>query len=122
MEERIKKLIPGIIAIAFFIFGVFYLFFPTKSLADIWSYIGYAISLDSVLVVCYSMFLWRLNPLEKMPRLKKYYKGEIHSNFKKAPNDGKKEIAVKITQTLFSVRINTKTDINNSVSIYGTIV
>ncbi len=67
MEERIKKLISGIIAIAFFIFGVFYLFFPTKSLEDIWSYIGYAISLDSVLIVCYSMFLWRLNPLEKMP-------------------------------------------------------
>lgn len=92
MEERIKKLIPGIIVIAFFIFWVFYLFLPTKSLADIWSYIGYAISLDSVLIVCYSMFLWRLNPLEKMPKLKKYYKGEIHSNFKKTPNDGKKKL------------------------------
>lgn len=122
MEDRIKKLIPGIIVCAFVIFGVFNLFFPVKSLSDVWSYIGYAISIDSILVIFYSMFLWRLNPFEKLPRLKKYYKGEIHSNYKKAPNDGKKEIVVEIIQTLFSTRVITRTDINNSVSVYGTVV
>ena len=45
MEDRIKKLIPGIIVCAFVIFGVFNLFFPVKSLSDVWSYIGYAISI-----------------------------------------------------------------------------
>lgn len=122
MIDKIKKMIPFIIISAFFVFWIFSIVFKIKSMDDIRSYIGYSSSIVSILVGMYIFFLWRYNPIEKTPRLKKYYRGEIQSNYKKAPNGGKKEIFVKISQTLFSVRIWIKTDINCSVSLIGSIV
>ena len=121
MKEKIKTIIPMFAVIAVVVYLIACLISPAKSASDIWSYIGYAISADTLIFSLYSLWLWRINPFDKTPRLKKYYRGEIYSTYKKAENNGKKEIKVRVLQTMFGVRVYTKTDINNSASVIGNI-
>jgi hypothetical protein len=56
----------------------------------------------------YEKFLWRYNPLEKIPRLNKKYNGKIIYDYNGSHNE--KEISIFINQTLLSIRITIKTN------------
>lgn len=120
MNERVKNLIKPMIIIAAGIFA--FCCFVKKPVAydDYSAYIGYAVSGVSVLFVLYERFLWRFIPWNRPPILKKKYAGKLSYVYKKQPDT--KEILISVKQTWLSVEITTKTDINTSHTITGTIV
>lgn len=120
MDSRIKKLIKPIILVAVLIFAVCWIIKKPVKIDDYCSYIGYAISGVSILFVFYERLLWKVIPWNRPPVLKKHYDGTITYLSKKDVLSKKIDISVK--QSLFSVRITTKTDINSSNSMVGEIV
>ena len=120
MNERIKKLIKPLIIATVVLFLMFWLVLKPAKLEDYWSCIGYAISGVTVLFILYEKWLWRFIPWNRPPLLKKEYTGTISYVYKNQP--GTKEIEIAVQQTWLSVSIKTRTDINSSKSITGTIV
>lgn len=67
-----------------------------------------SISAGSAFSWLYAKVLWRINPLEKTPRLLQYYQCTLKYSHEKGI--GQKIAGVKIDQTLFHVRLNFATD------------
>jgi hypothetical protein len=120
MNERFKKLIKPMIFAAAAIFVIFWIVIKPTEIGDYSSCIGYAISGVTILFVLYERILWRYIPWNRPPLLKKQYTGIISYVYKNQP--GTKPIEISVKQSWLSVSIKTKTDINSSRSITGTIV
>lgn len=120
MNERVKNLIKPMIMIAAGIFAICYIVQKPVTTDDYSTYIGYAISGVSILFILYERLLWRYIPWNRPPVLKKKYAGKLSYVYKKQP--GTKDISISVKQTWLSVEITTKTDINASHTITGTIV
>lgn len=120
MSERVKNLIKPMILIAACVFATCYIVREPATNDDYLAYIGYAISCVSILFVLYEKFLWRHIPWNRPPVLKRKYAGKLSYVYKKQP--GTKDISISVKQTWLSVKITTKTDINESHTITGTIV
>lgn len=115
MEERIKKLIKPIVGVAIVVFGVSCLINKPESFSDFCEYIGYAVTADSILFIIYYKWAWKWIPWNRPPLLKSKYNGVINYCYNGV--DGCKPIEITITQTWLSLKIETKTDINSSVSV-----
>lgn len=120
MKNNYQKYIKPITFLAVVIVFVQYLFVKSTKIEDLWSFISNSVAVVSALSIFYVNLGWRFNPFEKIPRLKKQYKGVLKFNYKSKP--GEKPIELKIKQTLFSINITSKTDINKSSTIIGSIV
>ncbi len=120
MNDRVKKLIKPIILAAMLILALCGIVLKPATLKDKFSCVGYAISGVTILFVLYERILWRFIPWNRPPLLKKKYGGTISYTYKNQPST--KSIAVTVKQSWLSVSIKTKTDINSSSSITGTIV
>ncbi len=121
MNERFKSLIKPMIFVAIAIFVLCCLFVKKpEKLDDYTSYAGYAVSGVGILFLLYERFLWRFIPWNRPPVLKKKYNGLL--KYKYRNQECTKPIAIEVKQTLFSVVVNTKTDINSSYSVTGNIV
>ncbi len=120
MSENYQKYLKPIIFLASAIAFIQYLVVQSTGVEDIWSYISNSVVVVSAISFLYVEWGWRLNPFEKLPKLKKQYKGTLKYNYKNKP--GEKPIELKIKQTLFSIRVTSKTDINKSSTIIGNIV
>lgn len=120
MDEQLKKLIKPMIILAAIIFACCSLIKKPISLDDYTCYLGYSISVVSVLFFLYERSFWRLIPWNRPPVLKRRYDGTINFHFK--GNGEQKKIDIIIHQTLTSVRITTTTDINSSISTVGSFV
>ena len=75
--------------------------------------IGFAVSISFGFIHVYNLILWKFNPFEKMPRLKKNYTAEYLSSY----DDGKKKYKwhVIVNQSLSELRI-TEIDQENTKS------
>lgn len=120
METRFQKFIKPIIITSIIIFGICWLTKKPENVDDFCSYIGYAISGVTVLFILYERVLWKAIPWNSPPILKPHYNGKI--TFVQKKETMSKEIDVTVKQSLFSIRIITKTDINSSNSVVGSIV
>lgn len=120
MNDRVKKMIKPIIIAAVLIIVLCWIVLKPATLEDKISCVGYAISGVTILFVLYERLLWRYIPWNRPPLLKKKYNGIIAYEYKNQPSTKSIEITVK--QSWLSVSIKTKTDINSSSSITGTIV
>ena len=120
MKDRIKKIIKPLILSAAVLFVLFWFVFRPKSIDDYFKCISYAVSGVTILYLIYERLLWRYIPWNRPPILKKRYNGTISYWFKNQKKTKSIEITVK--QTWLSISIKTKTDINSSVSISGSIL
>ena len=120
MSERIKKLIKPMIVIATFVFVTCCLIKKPVIFEDCSAYLGYAISIVGILFVVYERVLWRFISWNRPPILKNNYDGVISYVYKKQPST--KDIKISVKQTWTTIEITTKTDINASYTITGTIV
>lgn len=119
MNDRIKKLIKPMILTAVVIFAVCCIVKKPSVFDDYSSYVGYAISGVTVLFVLYERVLWRFIPWNRPPVLKKKYKGTLSYVYKREHRN--KPISITVKQTWLSVEITTKTNINASYTVTGTI-
>lgn len=87
------------------------------SLYDLYGYAGEAIAFSAAVMLAYEKFLWRYNPFEKTPVLKKKYKGTLLSTY-----DGvERETILEVKQTLLSINVVLITGESRSRSISSSI-
>lgn len=120
MQEQAKNLIKPIISIAITIFVVCCIIDMPITYEDCLPYFGYSISGVTILFIIYERWLWRYIPWNRPPVLNKHYNGVIRYTYNKVQKE--KHINIVAKQTLFSVCVETKTDINSSHTVSGTIV
>ena len=120
MIERIKTIIKPITIIFALSFFICCVIKAPSTLGDIVDYTSYSTAFVSVLFIVYVKFLWRLIPWNRPPVLKNKYEGRIHYVFKNKPEI--KNIFISIRQTWLSIEVETKTDINESYTVIGSIV
>lgn len=120
MQEQVKNLIKPIIVVAIIIFVLCWIIDKPLTSEDCLSYIGYSISGVTILFILYEQWLWRYIPWNRPPVLKKHYNGVIRYTYKRVQEE--KHIEITVKQTLFSVCVETKTDINSSYTVSGIIV
>lgn len=110
MDDRYKKYVEYICGIAIIAFIVLKWF--CKNI-EFWDALTYATAITSGIVILYVTFLWRINPLEKVPKLRKEYKGKLVSNY----DDIERDIQISVKQNLFETKINFKSGESSSKSI-----
>lgn len=87
------------------------------SVYNLYGYAGEAIAFSALIMVAYEKWLWRYNPFEEMPTLKKKYKGTLRSTY-----DGiERETTLEIKQTLLSIEVIFITEESKSKSISSSI-
>ena len=120
MEEQIKGFIKPLVFIAVVVFLICFFVKRPLTIGDYISYIGYGVTIDTLVFVAYEKWLWCIFPLNRPYILKKYYQGIIRYEYNGVP--GEKKISVKVMQSRLTLKIETKTDINSSVTISARIV
>lgn len=88
------------------------------SMYDLFGFAGEAIAFSAIVMTVYEKWLWKYNPFEDVPVLKKQYTGKFKSNY----DDSIRRFDIEIKQTLLSVRVTMKTKESNSNSISANIV
>ena len=87
------------------------------SLYNIYGYAGEAIAFSAFIMVIYEKWLWKYNPFEKTPVLKKKYRGTLVSTY-----DGiKRDATLDIKQSLLAVSVIFTTGESKSKSISASI-
>ena len=87
------------------------------SMYDLYGYAGEAIAFSAFVMLAYEKYLWKYNPFEKTPVLKKKYKGTLLSTY-----DGiEREAVLEIKQTLLSISVVFITEESRSKSISASI-
>jgi len=110
MDDRYKKYVEyicGIAIIAFIILNCL-----CKNI-EFWDALTYATAITSVIVILYVTVLWKFNPLEKIPKLRKEYKGKLVSNYDNIERD----IQIFVKQNLFETKIIFNSGESSSKSI-----
>lgn len=87
------------------------------SLYDIFGYAGEAVSISVILSGFYEKLLWRINPLEKSPKLAKCYKGTLKSSYANI----ERSATLKIKQSFTSVHVTLITDESRSNSLSASV-
>lgn len=118
-NRTVKFLTKGIwVAIVLFVLRYFICKFST--LYDFIGATGEVITVTLFIMGIYSCWLWKYNPLEKVPKLMGTYKGII--DYKFDGKEGQKETIVTIKQTLISIKIQIRTNEITSNTIVGNLV
>ena len=110
MEDRYKKYVEYICGTAIITFVIIKGIFKQ---IEFWDALTYATTITSVVVILYLTFLWRINPFEKIPKLKKEYKGKLISDY----DHKERNIKITINQNLFETKITFKSEESSSKSI-----
>ncbi|MBR3133730.1 MAG: hypothetical protein IKG42_06760 [Clostridia bacterium] len=110
MDDRYKKYVECICGIAIISFIIIKWLF--KDL-EIWDELTYASTFTSFVVILYVTILWRINPFEKIPKLKKEYIGTLISTY----DNKKRDVKIIIKQNLFETKIIFKSNESSSKSI-----
>lgn len=120
MDSRIIKLLSKSLWVALALFAIRYLIWNFNSLYDFIGAAGEVISFTIVIMGLYSGFLWRYNPLEKIPKLMGDYEGVIEYSYNGTVV--KKDTFVKIRQTLLSIKVQITTNEITSNTIVANLV
>lgn len=110
MDDRYKKYVECICGIAIISFVIIKWIF--KNL-EIWDALTYASTFTSFVVILYVTILWRINPFEKIPKLKKEYIGTLISTY----DNEKRDVKIIINQNLFETKIIFESNESSSKSI-----
>lgn len=81
--------------------------------------LSYAVSTASVVCLIYDRWLWRINPLEKTPRLRRKYISHQVSTYNGGTN---MEVDITIKQTLSSISISETWSTGKCKSVTATLV
>lgn len=112
MDEIINKYLEYTITITIFVFVGISLIFSNDTIYD---NVSRTIPIVTAIYVIYSKWLWRYNPFEKTPKLKKQYKGYFISTYE---NQNKKySVDFKIKQSLFHTEVTCTTKESSSRTI-----
>lgn len=116
MEENTLKFIKKGFWVVIVLFVVRCLISKPASLYSYFSFAGEAIGVALILMGLYERWLWQYNPLEKIPKIKGEYSGNIEYSFNGTSE--KKGASIKITQSLLSTNIKITTDeiISNTIA------
>lgn len=120
MTEPIKKHLKFAIYIAIAIFGICSLISMPNSYRVFSSYTGISVSVTIVISILYEKWVWKLNPMEKTPKLYGNYNGILEYSYK--GKIGNKNIEVHVWQSLFRLNIQMKSDEIVSSTITSKIV
>ncbi len=119
MNEKMKNFIKFSSGVAIVIFVV--LWFVINNMLSLefslFSLMGKAIGITTIIMVFYEKILWRCIPFCKTPKLFKCYKGVITSTY----DNKKRDAMVKIKQTFLGVNITLETEESESKSIFSSI-
>ena len=110
MDDRYKKYVECICGIAIISFVIIKWIF--KNL-EIWDALTYASTFTSFVVILYVTILWRINPFEKIPKLKKEYIGTLISTY----DNSKRDVKIIVKQNLFETKIIFESNESSSKSI-----
>ena len=110
MDDRYKKYVECICGIAIVSFIIIKLIFKNLGL---WDSLTYASTFTSIVVVLYATILWRINPFEKVPKLKKEYIGTLISTY----DNTKRDVKIFVKQNLFETKIVFESNESSSKSI-----
>ncbi|CAM4192743.1 Cap15 family cyclic dinucleotide receptor domain-containing protein [Lederbergia lenta] len=120
MSDSVKRYLKVAIYIAIAIFVICSLISMPNSFKDFSRYTGLSVSITIVISILYEKWVWKLNPLEKTPKLYKRYKGILEYNYK--GKIGNKTIEVNVKQSLFHLNIQLVSDETISSTITSKIV
>ena len=122
MREELKKLIKSALWLCVVLI-IIRCFFARESLIndfslyEMFGYICEVIGLTVILTAFYEKFLWRYNPLNKTPVLKRKYKGILRSTH----DDIVREVKLEVQQTLLTINIVLFTEESKSKSFTASI-
>lgn len=120
MTEEIKKHLKVAIYVAIAVFGVCSLISTPNTFRDFSGHTGISVTVTILLSILYEKWVWKLNPLEKTPKLYERYNGNLEYIYKgKADN---KSIELYVTQSLFRLNIKLISDEIVSSTITSKIV
>lgn len=120
MNNQLKSLIKISATIACIIFIILYIINKPNSIQDCIYLALRTIGISVLLSILYEKYIWKYNPLIKIPKLKNQYKGFIRYNYK--GNNSEKNIEIKIKQTLTSVCIKLISDETKSNTITSSLI
>ncbi|MCD8118695.1 MAG: hypothetical protein LUE29_04310 [Lachnospiraceae bacterium] len=83
----------------------------------LFGFAGEAIGVTSIIMTIYERFLWKYNPLSKVPKLKCNYEGVVCSTY----DEIERKASIEIKQTLLTVHVTMVTAESKSKSITATI-
>ena len=106
MKDGVEKFIKSTVWVAIIFFGLrcgvsWKSIVENISIYDLFGYAGEAVGLATVIMAAYERWLWRINPFETTPALKKIYTGKIVSSY----DSIERPIELYIKQSLLSVQI-----------------
>ena len=106
MKDGVEKFIKSTVWVAIIFFGLrcgvsWKSIVENISIYDLFGYAGEAVGLATVIMAAYERWLWRINPFETTPALKKIYTGKIVSSY----DNIERPIESYIKQSLLSVQI-----------------
>ena len=124
MPDNYKKFMTKSIWFTIGMFCLRCLLSQTKTIAefswyDVYGYAGEAIAFSVVVIILYEKWLWKINPFEKVPRLKRKYIGTLSTTYNGEQME--RRVELEIHQTLLSVRVVLVTDESKSNSISASI-
>lgn len=122
MEKKYSKLVKKSAWLAVIIFAIGCCmihpdFLYDFSLKSFYSYVVDCVMISAAFIVVYEKWLWKIDPFENTPVLKKNYKGTVMSSFDNLEREGRLEIK----QTLLKVSITFLSDESKSNSITASI-
>lgn len=120
MKSKINNLLKLSAIFCVIIFLVLKYLKGSETLLDNWELITQAVGYSVILTLVYEKWIWRINPLIKIPKFKKEYGGLIKYEYNGI--QGTKNIDIKISQTLTNVYVSIKSDEITSKSITSELV
>lgn len=120
MEKRVVNFFKKGLWVALCLLVLRYHIVSFKTIYDFVGACGEVISATLILMGFYCGFLWKYNPLEKVPNLAGKYSGIIEYNFE--GSDGQKETNVEIKQTLLTISVRMTTNEITSRTITGNLI
>ncbi|MEG0978208.1 MAG: hypothetical protein RSE41_07750 [Clostridia bacterium] len=121
MNEQIIKFIKKCmwIAIGLFIFRCFLShaeLINSFSIYSLFGFAGEAIGITTIIMFLYEKYIWKFNPLENTPKLKKKYKGILKTTY----DATQRNAILIINQSLLSVNVSIMTEESksNSISVF----
>lgn len=110
MDDRYKKYVEYICGIAIIVFVALKWLFKEIEFLDA---LSYTITITSFVVALYVTVIWKINPFENVPKLRKEYRGELISTY----DNKKRDIKILVKQNLFETKIIFESEESSSKSI-----
>lgn len=120
MNKLVKNFLIKCLWVGIVLFAIRCLIDNVESIYDILGAAGEVISITTIIMGFYNVFLWRYNPCEKIPKLMGKYDGIINYNFNGI--DKKKKTTAVIKQTLLTIKVQITTNEITSNTIVGNLL